>query len=348
MHFQSLMSGSLSFSVFLLRLSFCAAQVSNYCSISGQHSLCLNQGPSRSCGKVYYRGLTEAEKQEALDEHNRLRSLVATGGTRQPPASDMRELTWDDELARVAQARADSCEFGHECRDCRRVNRFKVGQNIYRARDNRLESPEWGHVIRSFFSEIDLFPGSGSIARYKYTPGTGHYTQMVWSSVTRVGCGLITFYNLDTAPLIARYYVCDYGPGGNKVGDVMYRPGPACSACPGGTSCSGRHRGLCSGQGVDLDQLDFIDNNSLDDGRRFSSRSGLFSPANNRPVNNQLRDSEVKNTFKDVTSSSAVTRRIPARSPVTRVTRPRQRSQRLRSRSRPCDFFCALGRIFRF
>ena len=51
----------------------------------------------------------------------------------------------------------------------------------------------------------------------RYTPGTGHYTQMVWSSVTRVGCGLITFYNPDTAPLIARYYVCDYGPGGNKV-----------------------------------------------------------------------------------------------------------------------------------
>ena len=46
--------------------------------------------------------------------------------------------------------------------------RFKVGQNIVRPLDNRLESPEWGHVIRSFFSEIDLFPGSGSIASYKY------------------------------------------------------------------------------------------------------------------------------------------------------------------------------------
>ena len=82
----------------------------------------------------------------------------------------------------MAQARADSCEFGHECRDCRRVDRlivdivifmqtlvirFKVGQNIYRARDNRLEPPEWTHVIRSFFSEIDMFPGSGSIATYK-------------------------------------------------------------------------------------------------------------------------------------------------------------------------------------
>ena len=95
--------------------------------------------------------------------------------------------------------------FHLHCRDCRRVARFKVGQNIFRARDNRVEVPEWRHVIRSFFSEISLFPGSGSIARFKYTPGTGHYTQMVWSRVTRVGCGLITYYNDETAPLIARY-----------------------------------------------------------------------------------------------------------------------------------------------
>ena len=73
------------------------------------------------------------------------------------------------------------------------------------------------YVIRSFFSEIDLFPGSGSIASFKYTPGTGHYSQMMWSRVKRVGCGFITHYNGETAPLIARYYVCDYGPSGNKV-----------------------------------------------------------------------------------------------------------------------------------
>ena len=113
---------------------------------------------------------------------------------------------------------------------------------------------------------------------------------MVWSRVTRVGCGLITHYNQDTAPLIARYYVCDYGPGGNKVvlgmcescnisddlsqvGELMYTPGPACSACPGGTSCRGRHQGLCSGRGAD-----FIDDNSLDDvGRTFSSRLFIMS-----------------------------------------------------------------------
>ena len=58
---------------------------------------------------------------------------------------------------------------------------------------------------RSWFSEISLFPGLGHIARYRYTPGTGHYTQMVWSSVTRVGCGYITYRNTETQPLIARW-----------------------------------------------------------------------------------------------------------------------------------------------
>ena len=64
--------------------------------------------------------------------------------------------------------------------------------------------------------------------------------------------------------LYLRYYVCDYGPGGNLIGDVMYQPGPQCSRCPTGSSCTSRYSGLCSG-----DTLSFIDNNYIDD---FSSR----------------------------------------------------------------------------
>ena len=41
----------------------------------------------------------------------RLRSRVATGQTHQPPAADMMELSWDPELASVAQAHADQCKF---------------------------------------------------------------------------------------------------------------------------------------------------------------------------------------------------------------------------------------------
>ena len=112
---------------------------------------------------------------------------------------------------------------------------------------------EWRYITRSWFSEIQLFPGLGSIARYRYiiqfhvdaykyilihpntskyiqirpnvsncfeihrntckwlslvvcryTPGTGHYTLMMWSSVTRMGCGYITYSNQETQPLVAR------------------------------------------------------------------------------------------------------------------------------------------------
>ena len=41
----------------------------------------------------------------------RLRSQVAAGETRQPGGSNMMELQWDEELARVAQAHADQCKF---------------------------------------------------------------------------------------------------------------------------------------------------------------------------------------------------------------------------------------------
>ena len=79
------------------------AQVSDYCSISRNHSLCTTLAPTRFCSQVYTRGLSQAEKATVLDEHNRLRSLVAVGGTDQPAAADMRELQWDEELARLAQ-----------------------------------------------------------------------------------------------------------------------------------------------------------------------------------------------------------------------------------------------------
>ena len=47
------------------------------------------------------------------------------------------------------------------------IIRVKVGQNIFRARDKRVEAAEWRHVIRSYFSEIDLFPVADNVASFK-------------------------------------------------------------------------------------------------------------------------------------------------------------------------------------
>ena len=126
-----------------------------------------------------------------VDTHNKLRSKVARGLTKQPPAGDMMELEWDDELAFVAQRHADQCEVGHDCGDCRKVRRFKVGQNVWRGRDSNYFQPDWRYVVEDWFSEISFFPGGSDILNYRLTPGTGHFTQIAWAETTKVGCGLI-------------------------------------------------------------------------------------------------------------------------------------------------------------
>ena len=43
-----------------------------------------------------------------------------------------------------------------------------------------------------------------------------------------------------------RYYVCNYGEGGNVISRPVYRVGRPCSQCPDSTSCSYKYPGLCS------------------------------------------------------------------------------------------------------
>ena len=88
-----------------------------------------------------------------------------------------------------------------------------------------------------------------------FNPGTGHYTQFVWSTARTVGCGLTTFMS---GGWVKKLLVCNYGPNGNFIGSPMYKTGKACSACPAGTACSSRNPGLCSkfdfgGEGLRLE-----------------------------------------------------------------------------------------------
>lgn len=60
-------------------------------------------------------GITQAQKYEILEAHNRLRSQVAQGRVSgQPGAQNMREMVWDDELAVRAQQWANQCIFEHD------------------------------------------------------------------------------------------------------------------------------------------------------------------------------------------------------------------------------------------
>ena len=144
------------------------ASQSSYCSLSPSHIMCkYREGVSSYCGSYYYRGLTQEEKIEIVDEHNKLRSRLAMGHTDHPAAANMQELQWDEELAVLAQRHADQCRFVHDCSDCRKVSRFRVGQNLLRDKSVSYEGPDWRFSIQSWFREIENYPNLDSSARYR-------------------------------------------------------------------------------------------------------------------------------------------------------------------------------------
>jgi len=235
-------------SVLVVLVAVCEAQ-SDYCRISNRHTMCQFQGLGRQCGGrgPLDRGLSENEKRALVSAHNQLRARVASGSEsrgrpgRQPPAADMMEMTWDDELATVAQRWADQCNFGHDSE--RRVSRFSVGQNVaIRKHSNRQPKGEENRkMVQAWYDEVDLFSRNG-VGSFRFESSTGHYTQVVWAKTHKVGCGVTVFQD---GRFFSTYLVCNYGPAGNVRGEPIYTQGRACSACPSGTSCTSQ--GLCRG-----------------------------------------------------------------------------------------------------
>ncbi|GBL94642.1 CRISP/Allergen/PR-1, partial [Araneus ventricosus] len=85
---------------------------------------------------------------------------------------------WDDELASIAQKWANQCEFKHDCPDCRKVERFSVGQNLYTiSSTGEAESKNWENMIDSFYEEVKDFD-KNSIKPFKSNTDYGHFTQV--------------------------------------------------------------------------------------------------------------------------------------------------------------------------
>ena len=68
----------------------------------------------------------------------------------------------------MAQTHADQCVFDHDCSDCRRVARFKVGQNLYTQSQSHRKNLEldWGNAIKEWYNEVSDVPRS-TVSLYK-------------------------------------------------------------------------------------------------------------------------------------------------------------------------------------
>ncbi|XP_005377985.1 PREDICTED: cysteine-rich secretory protein 3-like [Chinchilla lanigera] len=158
-------------------------------------------------------------QKEIVNKHNELRRTVS------PSASDMLKMEWCRVAAQKAQDWADRCQYRHSGSEHRKLN-VSCGENLFRS-----STPfSWSSAIQLWYDESKDF--TFNVGPKRPSAVIGHYTQVVWYSSFRVGCGIA--YCPSFAHL--KYFmVCHYCPSGNIRGKLYtpYKQGTPCASCPG-------------------------------------------------------------------------------------------------------------------
>ncbi|XP_035446637.1 cysteine-rich venom protein DIS2 [Spodoptera frugiperda] len=153
--------------------------------------------------------------------HNFFRTKV------RPSAANMLLMTWHAGAARQAQEYAEKCLFlkHNDVRENQVPHLGTCGQNLFVA----AQKTPWFFAIKTWYLEYQNFTYGNPVYNLKTI---GHYTQMVWATSHKVGCGVAhcrggpwgQFYN----------YVCHYCPGGNyhSITQYPYKIGEPCEECP--------------------------------------------------------------------------------------------------------------------
>jgi len=175
-----------------------------------------------------------------VDAHNAVRQRVAQeesarlGGTVSIP-----DLTWDPDIAAIAQQWADNLINQNPPKLCHRcggnacdpplgpnqcdANHDDLGENLYYAWSTGNVDQAAKTAVKDWASEKQWY-------HYNQTPGCdsgrqcGHYTQLVWSNTQRLGCGKAV-RKVQLSSTQERTYVvwvCNYAPAGNITGQYPY------------------------------------------------------------------------------------------------------------------------------
>ncbi|SOV06641.1 related to PRY1 - strong similarity to the plant PR-1 class of pathogen related proteins [Ustilago sp. UG-2017a] len=119
-------------------------------------------------------------------------------------------LVWDSTVASASASWAAGCKWAHTPNN-------PYGQNIAAG-----TAPQFGATDSAtmWYDEIKLY----SFVSGAYSDATGHFTQMVWKSSTKLGCAIkecsASQMGLGSSGT-ARYVVCNYDPPGNYLGRFL-------------------------------------------------------------------------------------------------------------------------------
>ncbi|KHJ88517.1 SCP-like protein [Oesophagostomum dentatum] len=168
----------------------------------------------------------------------RYRSRVARGlepdkeGGNAPKAAKMLKMLYDCDIEKSAMRHAQKCVFQHS------YDNEDLGENLYAITAPNYDKAKTAEkACQSWWDELKQ-PGVGQdniLTGEVFDRGVGHYTQMAWEKSYKLGCAV------QHCPRMT-YVVCQYGPGGNDINELIYTKGQPCSGCPG--KCI-KAEGLC-------------------------------------------------------------------------------------------------------
>jgi pathogenesis-related protein 1 len=164
--------------------------------------------------------LSTTDVSQALNAHNGVRQRVAQAeSARLGRTIRIPNLIWDATVAALAQdwANQQAARLRQGLAVQHRPNNA-YGENIYWAWSSpTAPNPSPSVAVQWWASEQQY---------YNYTTNActsgrvcGHYTQLVWSATTRVGCGRAVWAAANKQYVL---WVCNYAPKGNIYGQRPY------------------------------------------------------------------------------------------------------------------------------
>jgi pathogenesis-related protein 1 len=154
---------------------------------------------------------------DILAEHNAARARAAP-----TPSPALAPLAWGADPASNAQAWAGGCSYQHNPN----LGSRSLGENIAATAPPGAFSA--AQVVDLWESEkpfYDYATNTCDTANVNNVAHTcGHYTQLVWRTTTVVGCAQVTCSTGSPFQGVSSwdFWVCDYAPPGNFVGQRPY------------------------------------------------------------------------------------------------------------------------------
>ena len=139
--------------------------------------------------------------QEVLDAHNMARAAVGVG-----------PVSWDDTVAAWAELHVE--EFRAVCQPQHSPTDGLYGENIFWSSGTNWTAME---AVNSWVAEKQYYDHDRNTCSAPATMSCEHYTQVVWSNTTVIGCAR-TVCDGDGGS----FGICGYNPPGNVEGQTPY------------------------------------------------------------------------------------------------------------------------------